>query len=199
MPIGRTIPERAASRAICEKRPTGARDLPNEMRSCTSALRAVAVEQLGPTSPDAAERWFRNLARHALRRTSRRVQARLRAAQRADDAARHRARVALKKFRYLAEVIADATGDVPPVHLARLQAVQSAMGDRRDFELLLQRIEHYARRHKSVALWLESRRAPLRRRQRSLDRNQAEPQRLVREVLCTATGKPDRRISRVRR
>lgn len=112
----------------------------------------------------------------ALRLAARRVLERQRDAHTGDADDRHRLRVALKKFRYLAEIL-PASG---PDRLARLQRVQSSLGDLHDFELLLARLEKFAARHPATGRWLETRRRLLQRHGRALLRRQ-------REVRFTAT------------
>lgn len=56
---------------------------------------------------------------------------------------RHRARLALKAHRYVCEAVLRPR--VRAAELARLRSAQSAMGDRRDFERLLQRLRRWGR------------------------------------------------------
>jgi CHAD domain-containing protein len=98
------------------------------------------------------------------------MQTRLRRARPDDTAAQHRARVALKQYRYLVETLAAARGEPPAPLLRQLQRAQSALGALHDFELLRRRLEKFAARHGPAADWLRARLATLARHHQALIR-----------------------------
>lgn len=137
------------------------RELAKSLKGHGAKIRRFLPEALAPVEPAATGR--------LLGQTYRRLQARLRAARTGETSAQHRARLTLKKLRYLVEAAAPAGPAgrfTPPVR--RLHAIQSALGELHDFDLLLVRIEKYAARHKRARIWLQTHRARLQRRRQAL-------------------------------
>ena len=121
----------------------------------------------------------------ALRLAAGRILERQPAARTGDVRDRHRLRVALKKFRYLAETLPG-----PPAGLARLQRIQASLGDLHDFDLLLARLGQFAARHPATARWLETRRAQLQRRGQALLRRQRRLRFTAAELRTIIRGRP---------
>jgi CHAD domain-containing protein len=153
-------------------------------------LRRIDPRNFFPPQPAKADSRFLLAASRALKRAVTRVQARLRKA-RADPTTQHRLRVAVKKLRYLAEVVAPARRGAQATRIERLHAVQSAMGELHDFDLLLQRLEKFATQCKRTEAWLRPRRAALRRRRSALLR--ARPRLRVRLGELLPVSPPPRR------
>lgn len=139
-----------------------ARELAKELKSHPPKLRQIRPGRLCPP-PQAA-----TAARRALRQAFNRLQTQLRNARTGDADVRHRARIALKKFRYMAEVGPPARPGSGVPQFKRLHAVQSALGQLHDFDLFLHRLEKFAARHKRTEAWLRPRRAALNRRRTAL-------------------------------
>lgn len=99
--------------------------------------------------------------RLSFQRSLARLRRRLRAARGGESADLHRARLAVKEVRYLAE-ITPAPGGVFP-GLKPLQTLQSALGELHDLDLFLKRLEKMASRHARGAAWWQRRRPPLQR------------------------------------
>lgn len=150
-----------------------ARKLPAELKRCQPKVRRNLPDRfalLPPINPGPL-----------LRRKFHRLQRRLRAARTGETTALHRARLTLKQLRYLVEIILPLS-PVPALKpFEQLPAIQSALGELHDFDLLLQRLETSARRHQPLAAWLRSQRATLRRHRQALRR--ARPQ-LTMEVAA---------------
>lgn len=122
----------------------------------------------GHLPPSASQKRLRAVSDKVLRASVRTVQSRLRRAATTEIALDgHRARVAVKKLRYLSEVIAPPTAHSGQA-LNQLQAIQSALGELHDFDVFLQRLEKSAVRHKRIAAWLKIKRATLQRRRRAM-------------------------------
>jgi len=108
-------------------------------------------------------------AANALGHSLQRVLERQRSARLGAPADYHRWRVALKRFRFLLETTT-APGRDRAAGLRRLQAAQTALGNLRDFDLLLLRWGKFATRHASSARSLAARQAALLRRRATLTR-----------------------------
>jgi CHAD domain-containing protein len=103
----------------------------------------------------------------ALRRAFARLRLRLGSARSSGKRkALHRARLAAKDCRYLAE----AAG-VTQTQLARLRTLQVALGELHDLDLLLARIEDHATRHRRTEAWLKRNGTTVRQRRMRLWRS----------------------------
>jgi CHAD domain-containing protein len=102
--------------------------------------------------------------REALQRAIQRVLER----EQADNAdrvrRRHRLRVAVKKLRYLVEILPPA----PAATADPLREMQASLGEWHDFDLLVERLRRFASRHPATGHWLETQSASLRRYERTL-------------------------------
>lgn len=107
----------------------------------------------------------RPLHRAAVMKVVREAFARTVERQRAMDpgevATIHRVRVAFKKFRYMVEALQPLFAEITAERIAAMQDFQSMMGEVQDTEVLLARLDKFARRHNSLAgdlarfrLWL---------------------------------------------
>lgn len=63
----------------------------------------------------------------------------------------HRTRVAFKKFRYMVEALQPLLAGITAERLAAMRDYQAMMGEVRDTEVFLTRLDRFARRHESVA------------------------------------------------
>jgi CHAD domain-containing protein len=63
---------------------------------------------------------------------------------RAQAATIHRARIAFKKFRYMAEIVLPMLPDIPESQYKHMHDYQSAMGDIQDVEIFLNALEEFA-------------------------------------------------------
>jgi len=106
--------------------------------------------------------------RTALRPAFERLRRRLQSARSSGDPdALHQARKSVKQCRYLA----DTAGVTGRVQLTRLHALQAALGELHDLDLLLARMESHATRHRRTAAWLRRHGATARQRRLRLWRN----------------------------
>jgi|CXWL01.1.fsa_nt_gi CHAD domain-containing protein len=143
-----------------------ARELPAELKRCQPTVRRIPPDRFASMPPITPG--------PLLRLKFNRLRERLRAARTGETSALHRARLTLKQLRYLVEIILPPSPGQALKPLEQLTAIQSALGELHDFDLLLRRLETYARRHKPLAAWLRPRHAALRRRRQALRR--ARPQ-----------------------
>jgi CHAD domain-containing protein len=158
------------------------RDRRRERRNCARRLQARVVRHAGiltrylrahPTQlksvhfgdfldpPRAGrETWLQDLVRRSCRQSLARLRRLLRAARSGDSVGLHRARLAVKEMRYLTELLPAPGGAWPG--LGSLQALQSALGELHDMDLLLLRLEKMAARHPRFAGWWRPRKYALR-------------------------------------
>jgi CHAD domain-containing protein len=114
---------------------------------------------------------FDRAAQRELRRARNRIRRRFRAMQAGVAGAHHRTRIALKRYRYLLEALPEISG-AAPAEIAGLQVAQQRMGDLRDHDLCLHRLEKFSARHAEAQDWLKRRRPHLQARERRLRKQQ---------------------------
>jgi CHAD domain-containing protein len=82
----------------------------------------------------------------------------------------HRARIALKRLRYLTELVRPVAPDADKALSKRLACCQTLMGDIHDAEVLMARLEKWEAKGRIAGAELRRARAPLARRHRALVR-----------------------------
>lgn len=149
------------------------RELASKLKSAHRKLRAFLHDKKSPALPRALSQdaSCADAERRALRWTQVRVRQRLAAERTGDPVAHHRLRVALKKFRYLAEALPPGPGR-DATAFDRLRAALAAMGQLHDYDEWLRRLEKFAANHRSTDEWFRRHQAGLRRRRLALCRKQ---------------------------
>ena len=143
-----------------------AANLAHHLQAHPTRLKSFRFSDILNPSRTGHEPRLHESVRRSCRRSLARLRLRLRAARGGDSAGLHQARLAVKEIRYVTEIL-PAPGATWP-GLGSLQALQSALGELHDLDLLLQRLEKMASRHPRFAGWWRLRRRALQRRRATL-------------------------------
>ena len=120
------------------------------IRQLEKVLRDLS-RKLANLRKDAAHRPLHRAAvMKVVREAFTRTVERQRAMDPADVATIHRVRIAFKKFRYMVEALQPLFAEITAERIAAMQDFQSMMGEVQDTEVLLGRLDKFARRHESL-------------------------------------------------